>query len=173
MTYKLQSYLLEDAALRYHAVIESRDHLAPTIPWVLDYTLEKSQAWIEKMVVHPDGAEYPFKIINDKNEYVGEFRIIEIVTNTYERFASTAYWIRKQYLRQGAASEALKLGAKFAFQELKLWRLQVMILPNNSNSIQVALKAGAKYEGQLRNQWKINEEFKHPLLYSLIAKDMV
>ena len=172
MTYKLQPYSLEDAELRYNAVFESRDHLAPTIPWVLDYTIEKSEAWIKKMVTHPDGTEYPFKILNDKNEYVGEFRIIEVITNSFERFASTAYWIRKHYLRQGAASEGLRLGAKFAFEELQLWRLQVMILPDNLKSIQVALKVGAKYEGQLRNQWNIHGEFKHPLLYSLTPDDL-
>ena len=53
--YKLAPYSLEDAEMRYKAVVESKDHLASTIPWVLDYTLEKSEAWIRKMVAHPDG----------------------------------------------------------------------------------------------------------------------
>lgn len=43
-SYKLQPYSINDIETRYHAVFESREHLAPTIPWVIDYTREKSIA---------------------------------------------------------------------------------------------------------------------------------
>ena len=169
---RIEPYSINDAQLRYDAVYESKEHLLPFIIWAADYTLDKSELWIKDAIKNFDGVEYPFKIIDEFGEYVGEVRIIQVTVNKYERFANLAYWVRKEYVQRGIATQAIRLAANFAFKELGLYRLQIMVLPDNENSISVALKVGARREGQLYNQWNFEGKMHHPLLFSLIANDI-
>lgn len=169
---KIRPYALEDAEARYHVVIESQEHLLPWIPWAKNYTLDACKKWIEK--AHESWQkekDYCFAITDENDQYMGEVKLLNVQRDYFENKAAAAYWIGKSYVGKGIAGDALKWVAQFAFRELKLSRVEVMIMPENEKSLRVARKAGAKEEGLLRNQWIFEGEPQEVILFSFIPSD--
>ena len=56
------------------------------------------------------------------------------------------YWVRQRYQGRGIATAAVQLLIQFAFKELKLTRMELVIRPENVASCRVAEKIGATFE---------------------------
>ena len=61
--------------------------------------------------------------------------------------ANVGYWVRTSQTGQGIATAAVRLIARFAFEDLGLQRLELHIAADNLASRRVAEKAGASFEG--------------------------
>jgi RimJ/RimL family protein N-acetyltransferase len=61
------------------------------------------------------------------------------------------YWIRKKYLNQGFAKEAVTAIADFAFMQLKAKRVEIHVASHNESSKKVALSSGFELEATLKN----------------------
>ncbi|MBV8087461.1 MAG: GNAT family N-acetyltransferase [Chloroflexi bacterium] len=61
--------------------------------------------------------------------------------------ANVGYWVRTSRTRQGIATRAVRLLAEFAFEQLDLQRLELIIATDNLASRRVAEEAGAVIEG--------------------------
>lgn len=64
--------------------------------------------------------------------------------------ADTGYWIGEKYWRKGIITEAEKAVLDFAFNKLKLRRIQIPAFSENKASNAVAKKLGFIFEGKLR-----------------------
>jgi ribosomal-protein-alanine N-acetyltransferase len=60
---------------------------------------------------------------------------------------------------------------RFAFEELKLHRLEAACMPSNAASIRVLEKNGFQREGLARRYLKINGVWQDHLLYATLADD--
>lgn len=75
------------------------------------------------------------------------------------------YWIGAEHVRRGYCSEAVRLGLRYAFNRLKLHRVEANLQPDNIASRGVAIAAGLKQEGyspryiKIRGQWKDHERW--------------
>jgi ribosomal-protein-alanine N-acetyltransferase len=67
--------------------------------------------------------------------------------------------------------EAIRLVTAYAFQTLRLHRIEAACIPDNQRSMRVLEKAGFQREGLLRSYLRINGAWKDHLLYALIADD--
>lgn len=81
------------------------------------------------------------------------------------------YWCGAPYAGQGYMYDALRLIIPFAFNELRLHRLEAACIPSNLRSVRLLEKAGFMLEGTLRSYLKINGQWQDHLLYSLIEDD--
>lgn len=61
------------------------------------------------------------------------------------------YWIRKKYLNQGFAKEAVTAIADFAFSQLEAARVEILVASHNTASQKVALSSGFHLEAILKN----------------------
>ena len=68
-------------------------------------------------------------------------------------------------------SEALQLVVRFAFDTLRLHRVEAACIPDNARSIRVLEKAGFRREGLLRSYLRINGVWQDHYLYALISGD--
>ena len=68
-------------------------------------------------------------------------------------------------------AEALDLLAGYAFDTLRLHRIEAACIPDNARSIRVLEKAGFQREGLLRSYLRINGVWQDHYLYALIADD--
>ncbi|MDO8955094.1 MAG: GNAT family protein [Gammaproteobacteria bacterium] len=170
---KIRRYEFKDAQARYEAIKESQGHLLPFIPWAKDMSLAQCEEWVRGVIKKWDeGGEYAFAIVGENDAYLGEIRLLGVTINTYERFANLAYWVKASAARRGIVTAAIKIIAPYAFEVLKLNRIQIMILPENKKSIGSAEKVGAKREGYLRNQWRFGDQLHDVILFSLTPKDL-
>lgn len=72
--------------------------------------------------------------------------------NTLHAFCNLGYWVRASRQRQGAALAAVGLLARYAFEELELSRVEIVVAEGNAASIGLARKAGAVHECLARNR---------------------
>jgi RimJ/RimL family protein N-acetyltransferase len=88
-------------------------------------------------------------------------------------FANVGYWVRTSRNGQGIAPTAVRLLARFGFEELGLHRLELVIDVDNERSIRVAEKAGAVLEGVARNRVTGHSGALRPArMYSLVPEDL-
>jgi ribosomal-protein-alanine N-acetyltransferase len=83
------------------------------------------------------------------------------------------YWIGEQFAGQGYMLEALRLVSRFAFETMRLHRIEAACIPDNKRSIRVLEKAGFQREGLLRSYLRINGIWQDHYLYALIADDQL
>ncbi|MBN9233266.1 MULTISPECIES: GNAT family N-acetyltransferase [Phyllobacteriaceae] len=81
------------------------------------------------------------------------------------------YWIGERYAGKGLMTDAVKVLAGFAFDTLKLHRIEAACIPDNIRSIRVLEKAGFQREGLLRSYLRINGAWQDHYLYARIADD--
>jgi RimJ/RimL family protein N-acetyltransferase len=81
----------------------------------------------------------------------------------------TAPWAR----RNGVASRALRLMCRYAFDELRLARVEVTIEPENFASRATATSVGFHEEGLLRSYLPIAGARRDMLIYSLLPGDLL
>ncbi len=169
---KIRQYAVNDTSARLEAIIESQDHLLPWIPWAKDYDLKTCEEWIKTAIFKwGRSKDYCFAVLDEDDHYLGEVKLLNVTKDYYESSCNLSYWIRKSYVRRGAAVAAAKLAAEFAFKNLGLYRIDIMIMPDNLRSHSVAKKLGAKEEGYLRNKWVMDDQPRDVILYSLIPAD--
>ena len=154
------------------AVQESLSEIQPWMDWaVADYGEASAAKWLELSLSGWErSAGFQFAIIDaNTGEYLGNCSIDGI--NTKYRFCNLGYWVRTSRTRQGIASRAARLSARFAFETVHLVRAEIVIASENTASQRVAQKAGAHYEGILRNRMIVNSNVYDALMYSFTPAD--
>ncbi|MEY4819792.1 MAG: hypothetical protein RL200_504, partial [Actinomycetota bacterium] len=71
------------------------------------------------------------------------------------------YWIDEAKAGNSYMSEAVLVLAKFAFDELRLHRVEVCIIPRNASSHRVVKKLALRNEGTSERFLEINGIFHH------------
>ncbi|WP_309083663.1 GNAT family protein [Chelativorans sp.] len=83
--------------------------------------------------------------------------------------AHVGYWMGERYAGQGLMLDALRQVIPFAFDRLRLHRLEAACIPSNKRSMRLLEKAGFQREGLLRSYLRINGVWQDHHLYALIA----
>jgi len=86
-------------------------------------------------------------------------------------FCNLGYWVRSACHGQGIAGRAAKLTARFAFEQLGLIRVEIVIAVGNHASLRVAQKIGAHEEGILLNRMVIGKAIHDAHMFSLLPTD--
>jgi ribosomal-protein-alanine N-acetyltransferase len=160
----------EWAALRH----ESRQFLEPWEPrWSPD-ELDRS-AWRKRLRHYREdfaaGIAVAFFIFGN-----GDGKLIGGITlgNIRHGVAQTGqigYWIGERYAGHGYMLDAIRLVIPYAFNTLRLHRIEAACIPDNVRSTRVLEKAGFQREGLLRSYLRINGSWQDHYLYALIEDD--
>ena len=109
-------------------------------------------------------AETPLRLVGGLN--------ISNVRRGIAQAASIGYWIGAPYAGRGLMTDAVRAVAPFAFNSLRLHRLEAACLPTNVASMRVLEKAGFRLEGQARQYLKIDGRWQDHNLYALLHDDL-
>src|SRR5690606_5715640 len=85
--------------------------------------------------------------------------------------AQIGYWMGERFAGHGMMLEALGLVVPFAFDTLRLHRIEAACIPRNNRSSRLLEKAGFQREGLLRSYLRINGSWQDHYLYALIAEE--
>ncbi len=169
----LRPYQISDIDSLYEAACESIPEMFVWMPWCHpDYSIEESRTWIESQPEEWEkGIAYGFAITDSSNGlFLGGCGI-----NRIEKewgLANLGYWVRTSRTKKGVATAATLLLARFAFNELKLNRVEIITAVDNKASLRVAEKAGATKEGILGNGTTMNGNPCDAVVFSLIPQDL-
>ena len=96
---------------------------------------------------------------------------VSSVTRGIRMSCSIGYWIGQRYARNGYMTRAVRIILSFAFDELRLHRVEVGCVPSNVASASVLRKLGFKEEGYARKYLNINGQWHDHLLFALLDSD--
>jgi ribosomal-protein-serine acetyltransferase len=169
----LRPYRASDVDALHSAVRESISELSVWMSWCHpDYSTEETRTWVESQPGKWErGEEYNFAIsYNGGRLCLGGCGLSVIDRGC--GIANLGYWVRTSQTNKGIATAATLLLARFAFDELKLNRVELTIAVDNQASLLVANKAGAIREGILRNRVIKNGAPCDAAVFSLIPRDL-
>ncbi|HWN22202.1 MAG TPA: GNAT family protein [Gaiellaceae bacterium] len=121
------------------------------------------QAWA-------DGVGAPFAIDSAQGEPLGA---IEVHPAAHDPgMAGVGYWLRPEGRGRGAATDALRLVSRWAFEGLGVERLSLITDPENTASQRVAERAGFRREGILRSWHPTRSGRRDAVMFSLLPTDL-
>lgn len=85
--------------------------------------------------------------------------------------ASLGYWIGERFARQGYMTAAVSALLPFAFDQLKLHRVEAACIPTNRASIALLTRCGFTEEGLARRYLRINGIWQDHLLFAVLESD--
>lgn len=153
----------------YDAIVESRAELSPWMEWMHpNYSIAETEQWIAHCrEAWEKDSSFGFTIVErETSQVLGGCSIT--MDRPAQRNGSIGYWIRTSRTKQGFASEAAALLAKFGFAQLGLIRIEIFVAAGNIASQCVAERVGALREGLLRNRLLIRGEPRDAYVFSLI-----
>ncbi len=168
----LRTFRADDAVSMCAAVQESLEDLKPWMSWAHDgYVQKESQDWITVAQARWNEGSYFGCVITDAKDsmFLGGCSLSQI--HPLYRFCNLGYWIRTSQRGHGFAGRATLLASRFAFERLKLSRVEIVVAAENTPSQKVAEKIGAHREGVLRNRLVHHDALQDAVMYSLIPSD--
>ena len=85
--------------------------------------------------------------------------------------AEIGYAQARAYWGQGYIHEALQSLLTYAFEEMKLRRVEADVDPRNAASIKTLERLGFQKEGFLRERWHVGGEIQDALFYGLLERE--
>jgi [ribosomal protein S5]-alanine N-acetyltransferase len=120
---------------------------------------------------HLDTA-HPLGIFLHDGTLVGEINLSGIQRGPFQS-AHVGYWIDESHAGQGLVPESLVLILKLAFEDLRLHRVEVAIVPRNQASRRVAEKLGLREEGIARDYLLIRGQWEDHVRYGITTDEWV
>ena len=174
MTLKIRPPALTDSP----ALVEmARESIATTYSFQAwchqGFSLQDAQNWVNDSIKTQElKTEYHF-VIEAPDEI--ESRLLGTLSlhsiNQANAVGQLGYFVRESERGRGIAVEASRLLINFAFKELNLHRLEVLVATHNHNSEKVAQKLGAEKEAILKERLKWNDQFFDASLYVLFGNN--
>lgn len=115
------------------------------------------------------GTGYGFGVFVD-GEFAGEINLSALQRGPFQS-AYVGYWIDEKHAGHSYTPEALVVLAKFAFDDLRLHRIQVAIIPRNTASRRVVEKLKIREEGVAERYLEINGVWEDHVRYAITAEE--
>ena len=133
------------------------------------FTIEDIKNHYER--VSKDDSRYDFAIcLKESNLVIGDLTISDID----ERDNKAGFRIALHNidsLGKGYGTEAVKLAIYFAFEKLKLNRLQLEVFSHNPRGVKAYEKAGFTIEGILRQAIYINNQYSDEIIMGVLREE--
>jgi len=168
----LRPFHFEDSRELYSAIRESLRELKPWMSWAHSgYSQEEARDYIAiSRARWGDGTMFAFAITDTKNgEFLGACSLSHIHPVYF--YCNLGYWVRTSRRGRRIAGEAARLAARYAFEKIRLVRVEVVIAVGNEASLKVADKMGVHREGILRNRIIVRKNVHDAIMFSFVPQD--
>jgi ribosomal-protein-alanine N-acetyltransferase len=135
------------------------------------YTIDSKRKYITNSIKQrEEDKSYNFGIyLKDNGKLIGDVDLFNIARGALQR-CLIGYSLDKQYNGKGYTTEAVSLVIEFAFNELKLHRIDAGVMLHNIGSMRVLEKAGFHREGIEQKGVKINGQWEDHQIFALISE---
>ena len=118
-------------------------------------------------------AAYPFFIFRQSDgALVGGLTLGQIRRGVAQT-ATLGYWMGQVHAGQGYMSDAVRAVLPYAFNGLRLRRIEAACLPENEPSIRLLERVGFIREGYARSYLRIAGAWQDHLLYAILMDDQI
>lgn len=116
-----------------------------------------------------NGSAYSFGMFV-KNDFAGEVNV-NMVQRGALMTGTIGYWIDQAHAGQGYIAEGVVLLMRYAFEDLNLHRLEICIVPRNTNSRRVMEKLQIRDEGTALRFLEINGVWEDHVRYAITTEE--
>jgi RimJ/RimL family protein N-acetyltransferase len=137
------------------------------------YTETDARDWLaqqEKARVRGDALNFALTRPHHQDVLLGAVSLQEVRLD--QGCAAVGYWLAPEARGRGAATQAVRLLARWAFAELRLARLELTCGPGNQASQRVAGRCGFSREGLLRSHVPFKGARRDSVIYSLLPGEL-
>ncbi|MED1740143.1 GNAT family protein [Bacillus swezeyi] len=133
------------------------------------YTIEGQKKRLQRFYENMQNDEdYYCGIFHQADDaLIGTINLFQILRGSLQS-AFIGYFLDEKHNGKGYTTEAAKLMVEYAFEDLKLHRVEAGVMPRNIASIRVLEKAGFHKEGIARKNVKINGKWEDHQLLAVI-----
>ena len=169
----IRCYNPKDAPLLEASVKESVEHLKPWMPWAhaeneetLELRIERLRTFRGKFDLNQD---FIYGIFNlDQTRLLGG-------TGLHTRLGNDAleigYWIHKDFINQGLATETASALTKVGFEVHEISRMEIHCDPSNVRSAAVPRKLGYTFEATLKKRSRFLDGWSDSSIWTLFKED--
>jgi ribosomal-protein-alanine N-acetyltransferase len=115
------------------------------------------------------GAAYAFFVLRESDEVLTGGITLSNVRRGVAQMGSIGYWCGRPHVRHGHTLAAVRSVISFAFQTLKLHRLEAACIDENAPSRRLLAQAGFVEEGFAKAYLKINGVWRDHVLFGLVS----
>jgi RimJ/RimL family protein N-acetyltransferase len=163
---EIRPYTARDATALFSMVERNREILAFTNPQTVKLitSVWKARRYIaQKKSERQLGTTAACGIfLRESKALIGHISLLAIDWNVPR--SEFGYYVDRHFYGQGLMTEALQRYCVFAFDELKLAKINLRIAPTNTASLQIARKCGFREVGLMRNDFKTNDGQLHDVI---------
>ncbi len=150
--------------------VENREWLSPweaTIPQSGEESYSQLPSFFEmvKILNHEarNGRSFSFAIWHG-SQLVGQITLGGVMYGAM-RGGHIGYWINRNFANRGFTTQAVEILTRYAFEELKLHRVEINLRPENASSRRVAEKAGYIFEGERPRYLHIDGQWRDHIVF--------
>lgn len=114
--------------------------------------------------------EYFLICRNEDGKVTGSINLSQIFRGNFKN-AYLGYYLAEEFTRKGYMTEGVRLSLRFAFEDLKLHRIEANVQPENAPSIAVLQKNGFTKEGFSQKYLKVCGRWRDHERWAIIAED--
>ena len=161
----LRPLRFRDRVLWNRVRAENREWLSPweaTIPAISEESYKELPTYFAMVKIlnreARHGRSFSFAIWSEKN-LIGQISLGGVIYGAM-RGGHVGYWIDRNFANRGYTTKAVEMLTQYAFDVLKLHRVEINLRPENAASRRVAEKAGYVFEGErprylhIDGQWR-------------------
>ncbi len=141
----------------------------PTLP---DPTTDRSAfttRCVQRDRDRANGVAYQFGLFVDQH-IAGEVNLNNVIRGAMQS-GTIGYWIDRRHAGHAYVSEGVAALVQFAFEHLGLHRVEICIVPRNTNSRRVVDKLGIRDEGVALRYLEINGVWEDHIRYAMTAEE--
>jgi RimJ/RimL family protein N-acetyltransferase len=155
----LRPYNDQDSTLLFDLISRNRSYISESFPGTM--TSCKDQESTTEYITSLESEWFSMKkfiyaiIEKESQTLIGSIILKGIDWNIPK--CEVGYYLDHQWYGKGLTTEAVKAVSLMALEDLGMKKLILRVIPGNSASSKVALKAGFKLEGILKNEFKTGD----------------
>jgi ribosomal-protein-serine acetyltransferase len=167
----LKQIELSDAADIFHTIDTQREYLSEWLPFV-PMTLEVSDTenFIRSIYSGPEESCELVFVIHFQKQFAGLIGFKS--TDRLNQKTEIGYWLSEPFQKKGIITESLRPLIKYAFEEMKMNRIEIRCAVGNNASKNIPQRLGFQFEGiEREGELLSNRTFTDLERYSLLRKD--
>lgn len=163
---------LRDADRVFIITDDSREHLREWLPWVdMTKSVDDTRDFIRSCLKDYAENKSITTFILYKGEIVGTSGYNKI--DWSNKIAYIGYWLGKDYQGHGIMTKVARALTDYAFNELKLNRVDIRAAVDNKKSRSIPERLGFVNEGRIRQAEWLYDHYVDHIVYGMLAEDWI
>jgi ribosomal-protein-serine acetyltransferase len=167
---RLETVKMSMASTIFSAIDDDREYLRKWLPFI-EYSnhVSDTEKFLQSIINQNTTNRDEIYSIWHKEEFAGLIGFKE--TDWVNRKTELGYWLIEKMQGKGIITSCITKLTRFAFQKLKLNRIQIKVAVGNSKSAAIPKRLNFSFEGIERAGEKHGQEYLNLEIYSLIKSD--